>query len=386
LRGGLLAAILFPSGFNFPRLSEIGGNMMKLPISLLLMTMVFLATGCASAPQAKHGDYSLVEVAQSKRQWTGVAVAPNGRIFVNYPRWSDTVPFSVGELRRDGSVVPYPDMELNRWERGQDPSRSFVCVQSVVVDSKGFLWILDPANPQFKGVVPGGPKLVKVDLATDRIVQTVRFAPPVITEKSYLNDVRLDPGRQVAYISDSGAGAIVVVDLRNGNSRRLLADDPSTKAEDVTLTIEGKPWRRPDGSTPQVHVDGIALDLEGDYLYYQALTGRTLYRVPVRSLLDPNMTEPNLARKVEVMDKTGAADGLEFADGKIYLSALEENAIKTFSPADRKIKTLVQGPELAWPDSFAFGPDGALYVTTSQIHRGPNPPEPYKIFRLERDQ
>lgn len=357
---------------------------MKLPISLLLVTMFLLTTGCASGPQAKPGQYSLVEVAQSSRQWTGVAVAPNGRIFVNYPRWSDTVPFSVGELRRDGSVMPYPDTDLNRWERGQDPSRSFVCVQSVVVDNKGFLWILDPANPQFKGVVSGGPKLVKVDLSTDRIIQTVRFASPVIMENSYLNDVRVDTGRQVAYITDSGAGAIIVVDLRTGNSRRLLSGDPSTKAEDVTLTIEGKPWRRPDGSAPKVHADGIALDPEGDYLYYQALTGRTLYRVPVRSLLDPDMTGPNLASKVEVMGKTGAADGLEFDEGRVYISALEENAIKTFSPADGKTETLVRGPELAWPDSFAFGPDGSLYVTTSQIHRGPNPAEPYKIFKLER--
>lgn len=357
---------------------------MKLPISLLLMTMFLVSTGCASHQQKKIGEYSLVEVAQSSRQWTGVAVAPNGRIFVNYPRWSDSVSFSVGELRRDGSVVPYPDMELNRWERGQDPSRSFVCVQSVVIDNKGFLWILDPANPQFKGVVPGGPKLVKVDLSADRIVQTVRFAPPVITENSYLNDVRVDTGRQVAYITDSGAGAIVVVDLRTGNSRRLLSDDPSTKAEDVTLTIEGKPWRRPDGSAPKVHADGIALDPEGDYLYYQALTGRTLYRVPVRSLLDPSMTGPNLARKVEVVGKTGAADGLEFEGGRVYISALEESAIKTFSPADGKTETLVRGAELAWPDSFAFGPDGSLYVTTSQIHRGPNPAEPYKVFKMER--
>ena len=354
---------------------------------LLFLSGLLCATlfsGCAPAKVVQSGSTSLVEVARSDRQWTGIAVAPDGRIFVNYPRWSDTVPFSVGELRPDGKVVPYPSLDLNRWEPGSDPANHFVCVQSVVVDREGFLWILDPANPWFKGVVAGGPKLVKVDLATNRIIQTIRFAAPVIEGGSYLNDVRIDTRRKVAYLTDSGAGAIVVVDLIEGTNRRLLADHPSTHAEDSVLTIEGRPWRRPDGSTPKVHADGIALDADGDYLYYQALTGRTLYRIKARWLRDPHLTVQELAGKVEMVGKTGAADGLEFGpDGRVYLSALEENAIKAVVPGGTA-EIVVQSPELAWPDSFAFGPDGSLYVTTSQINRGPKPPEPYKIFKLER--
>ena len=74
---------------------------------------------------------------------------------------------------------------------------------------------------------------------------------------------------------------------------------------------------------------------------------------------------------------------MAFKDGRVYISALEDNAIKTVVPGS-KSEVLVQSPQLAWPDSFAFGPDGSLYVTTSQIHRGPNPADPYKIFKLER--
>ena len=40
---------------------------------------------------------------------TGISVAENGRIFVNFPRWGDAVPFTVGELR-EGKVVPYPTL------------------------------------------------------------------------------------------------------------------------------------------------------------------------------------------------------------------------------------------------------------------------------------
>ncbi|HSU39359.1 MAG TPA: hypothetical protein VLJ38_07320, partial [Polyangiaceae bacterium] len=43
---------------------------------------------------------------------TGVTVSASGRIFVNFPRWGDPVPFTVGELVH-GAVVPYPDQSVN---------------------------------------------------------------------------------------------------------------------------------------------------------------------------------------------------------------------------------------------------------------------------------
>lgn len=72
-------------------------------LALGLASISILTAGCGTARQA-----SLGEVARSKRQWTGVAVSDSGRIFVNYPRWSDDVPVSVAELKND-KPVPYPD-------------------------------------------------------------------------------------------------------------------------------------------------------------------------------------------------------------------------------------------------------------------------------------
>ena len=46
-------------------------------------------------------------------------------------------------------------------------------VQSVVADAANRLWILDTAAPNFTSPVPGGAKLVAIDLATNKIVKTI---------------------------------------------------------------------------------------------------------------------------------------------------------------------------------------------------------------------
>ena len=104
-------------------------------------------------------------------------------------------------------------------------------MQSVVVDDQDALWVLDPASPKTEAVVEGGPKLVKIDLATNKVMQTITFDENVAPKRSYLNDVRLDTKTGDAFITESGTGAIIVVDLKSGQARRLLANNPSTKLE-----------------------------------------------------------------------------------------------------------------------------------------------------------
>jgi sugar lactone lactonase YvrE len=255
------------------------------------------------------------------------------------------------------------------------------------VDWHDFLWILDPASPRFEGVVPGGAKLVKVDLRRNEVVNVVHFGREVAPEKSYLNDVRIDVNRRFGYITDSGLGAILVIDFAQGTVRRVLNGHPSTRSEGVTLTIDGEKWLRPDGSRPEVHSDGIALDWDGVYLYYQALTGETLYRIQTQYLRDPNLSPEELGAKVEVLAETGAADGiLAGIDGWIYLSALEDNAVKRFNPETGEIETVAQSPLLAWPDTFSRAPGNWIYVTSAQIHRMPVPAEPYRLFKFLSSQ
>ncbi len=336
-----------------------------------------------SAPPDETSTTSLEIVAESTRRWTGIAVDSGGRVFVNYPRWSDDVPFSVGELDEEGEAQPFPDRFWNAWDEERAPADHFVCVQALLVDDADHLWILDPANPKFAGVVPGGPKLVRIDLASNEVVDTILFDAHVAPPGSYLNDVRIDPATRTAYLTDSGLGALIVLDLETNQARRVLSNHPSTKSEEIVLTIGGAEWRLPEGGEPRVHADGIALSTDGRHLFWQALTGRTLYWIPTRFLRDARMTDQDLAPRVRTAARSGAADGLLFgSDGFIYLSSLEEGAIRRLGPR-RGVQLVSDDRRIVWPDSFAEGPDGWIYFTTARIHEGPKPKGPYRILRFK---
>src|SRR5438270_8145524 len=123
------------------------------------------------------------------QQLTGVGVSlKSGRIFVNFPYWSDDHFLSVAEIV-DGRPRAFPD---EAWNKPGPPESHFACVQSVVVDDHDNLWVLDPAAPKMQEVVKGGPKLTKVDLVTNKVVQTIPFVEDIAQENSYLNDVRID--------------------------------------------------------------------------------------------------------------------------------------------------------------------------------------------------
>lgn len=344
---------------------------MRLPIVVLLALLPLIS--CASEDEATP---RVVEtVAESSRQWTGLAVSQEGRIFVCYPRWSDDVPVSVAEIGADGAATPYPNDALQGWTADGDASGLFVCVQSVHVDAANRLWILDPANPKFEGVIEGGPKLMQVDLGSNTIVRTYAFDAAVTPQNSYLNDVRIDVGSGTAFMTDSGIGGLVVLDLESGDARRVLDGHPSTLAETTDVVIDGTPF------SATVHADGIAIDAAGGWLYWQALTGRTMYRLPTKLLADAAVDDDALAEAIEVVAESGVSDGLLWTEEGVWVSALEAGAIRRVDP-DGTVVTVSKDERIVWPDSFAAGPDGSIYFTTAQIHLGPNPPDPYRILRL----
>jgi sugar lactone lactonase YvrE len=334
---------------------------------------------------------------------TGVTVSHKGRIFINFPKWGDEVPFTVGEIR-DGETVAYPNETMNE-SKPQDPAAALVSVQSVVVDPADRLWILDTGSPMFQPTEYGGPKLVCIDLTTDKVVKMILFPQDVALPTTYLNDVRFDlrrgSGGGTAFITDSaqqGPNGIIVADIASGESWRRLHDHPSTKAEDIQTflpIVEGRPFleHQPDGSIKQgagMGSDGIAISAEGGRLYYCPLGSRKLYSVDTNALCDRLLDDKEVAATVvDEGDRGGASDGLESdSAGRIYSTNYEHNAILRRLPG-AQWETVVHDPRLLWPDTLSLATDGYLYVTANQLHRQKRYQKgqdlrrkPYTLFRI----
>src|SRR3954469_20109105 len=124
----------------------------------------------AGLPSAKPvGEFEVVARFQGPMP-TGVSVSHEGRIFVCFPRWGDPVEFTVAELK-NGQTVAFPDEAINRINH-ERPVSCLMSVQSVVVDPQDRLWLLDTGSVEFGPPVPGGPKLIGIDLKDNKIFKS----------------------------------------------------------------------------------------------------------------------------------------------------------------------------------------------------------------------
>ena len=226
------------------------------------------------------------------------------------------------------------------------------------------------------------------------MVQSISFPESVAARKSYLNDVRIDTERNFAYITESGIGALVVVDLKSGKARKVLEKHPSMLA-DTTLNIkaDGHELVDPSGNKARFNADGIALSQDLQYLYWKPLTSYKLYRIKTDALRNQALTNAQLSQQIEDLGKVPACDGMEIdAKNNLYLTAFENHSIVRRTPAGQ-IELVAQDLRLEWPDSFAFTADNLLYVTTSAIHKMPTrnkglgrQDQPFYIFKMKMPQ
>ncbi|PKP20020.1 MAG: hypothetical protein CVU04_04755 [Bacteroidetes bacterium HGW-Bacteroidetes-20] len=338
-------------------------------IKNLIVLLVVLFSSTLSSYCVDH-NYYLGDIQQSLFRWTGVAVTSEGRIFVTFPR-NNGIPCSVGEIV-NGDVIPYPNQEWNNWTITSPCNNSFVNANSVQIDENNCLWVLD-AGSILGQLLPNGAKLVKIDLNTDSIIEVICIDSCVTPTECYLNDFRVDIQRGYAYITDSGIGAIIVVNLVTGQCRRLLSEHHSVKAQDMMLYVNGQSvcWK--------VNVDGIALDQNGEYLYYKALCGYDLFRIPTSVLIDTSLHNVNVEYNVNLVATTIPCEGIEFDhNGNLYFTGIEDNTIYYLTP-DLQFKVLISDTRLKYPDSFSITPEGEIYVSTSRTLHLPGLHHIYKI-------
>jgi sugar lactone lactonase YvrE len=337
----------------------------------LLSLSCDMTTDPIDPPKATLPKLSLEQVySDSTYELTGVAVSGDGRLFTNYPLWSDTYKYAVAEIK-NGAPRPYPNAGMNAWHAGDKGMDKWVCVQAVRADDAGNLWVVDPASPKQKGVYENCQKLVRINLNSNAVDKT--YALSGITDnQSYINDVRIDTRGQVAYLTNSSEGGLVVVDLAGGKARQVLQGTSFVVANsNYSLTIDGKEILKK-GVPFHSNSDGIALSPDGRYLYFKPLTDDKLYRVHTADLRDTSLDPGVLASRVETVGHYAPTDGMEFdKHGNLYLGDLESHEILKIDSAGR-LSTLLSDQRLIWPDSYQVTGNGYLYISCSQIDKQPD--------------
>lgn len=346
------------------------------------------STGSTASDSGGRVKASLELVFQDNTyQLTGIAKEEGGRMFINYPRWSGPYRYAVVQTTSKDSAMPFPNDTMNRWQPGQSGQKKWVCVQSVYVDDAGTLWVLDPSAPQLKKIQAGGAKLVRIN-KDGSIGKTYSFND-VVSDTSYVNDVRVDVQRNFAYLTDSKTGGIVVVDLASGKVREVLTKHPSTKSDPgFKFIIDGRELMK-EGKPAKFNSDGIALAPGGDWLYYKPLSDDKLYRIATEHLRNWSLSDTALGSKVEDLGHFNTTDGMIFDKaGNLYMGDLQNYNIVRLDKNLQKT-TLVKDSLLIWPDSYAIA-DGYLYITCSQINKQPDynngenkRTSPYTVYRLK---
>ncbi|WP_310589149.1 L-dopachrome tautomerase-related protein [Fibrella forsythiae] len=295
----------------------------------------------------------------------------------------------MAEILPNNGVKPYPDERWNSWQEGDNGKNKWVCVQAVYIDLENNLWVVDPACPNMEHVYESSFKLVKFNLATDKIEAVYRF-DGVLSNKSYINDLRVDTQRQVAYLTNSNEGGIAVINLETGTIRQILHHHPSVKRDpSFTLVVDGKEFYK-QGQPVHLQSDGIALTSDGEWLYYKPLTDNKLYRIRTEFLRDEALPDEQREAAVDDLGRFAVTDGMIFdKNGNLYLGDYQHYKLVRLTPA-HKMEDVVSDERLIWPDSYSISTDDYLYISCSQINKQPDYNEgkskqttPYAIYRMK---
>ena len=309
-------------------------------------------------------DSRLVPALAGDRVWTGVTISEDGRVFVSFPSADGPGP-QVAEAVPDGRLAPYPNAAWNEVRPDHSPDGAFVCVNALRIGPDGRLWIVDAGAPGLgQRAVPGGARLIVIDVETDEIIRTYDLGP-ALREYSYIDDVRFN-GRR-AYVTDAGAAAIVVVDLISGDVRRVLDQHPSTFGV-RPMYADGQLLHSSDGDELRIHADQLEVSPDGRYLYFQPASG-PLARIETAYLDAPSVSAEELADQVEAWVDTPTTGGTAISrTGTIYLSDVEQRQIITISP-DGRTRPFLADPRLVWADAMWIDRSGYLWIPAAQLNR-----------------
>jgi len=328
-------------------------------------------------PQLKAS--ALEEVLAYPEPIGNVAVNREGRVFFTVhpesrPRGNKLLEYV------DGASLPFPSLAAQ--------PELFETPLGVAIDQLDRLWIIDHGNHG-----TGTARIVAIELGSGDVLRNQPLGTSIAPAGSFLQDLQVSADGRTVIIADASFWAIkpalIVYDVASGDARRVLEGHHSVSAENYLIRTRDRDMAFAGGIVAlRGGVDGIALGPE--WLYYGALNGSGLYRIRLKDLQNEKLTPGELEALVERYRDKPLSDGLSVdSAGGVYITDVEHNAIFRVSPGGG-VHTLIQSPEIRWPDALSFGPDNFLYVADSALQEvilksteHIESQGPYRVFRFQ---
>lgn len=304
----------------------------------------------------------------------GIKLDKSGNIFVSFPRWKDNVIATLTKFENN-TFTSWPNKEENTI--GYPEKLQSVLGFEIYNDT---IYVLDQGKVNDHAAIKGSLKVVTYNTKTGERIKSYDLSKYVDASDSFLNDIVIDPIKNLAYIANSGNPidpththnpSILMLDLTNENVTVILGNHHYSIMPDMTYWLRiNNTYVNPD-SPMLTGVDGIALSCDYKILYYTPLTSKTLYSIQLTGNYD------NLSN-IEVKEgyKNISSDGiLASSKGILYMTSLEDGRIYFKDQMDNDLENFdykkfqyVNGDEnTMWPDTLAFH-NKSLYYISNQLN------------------
>jgi sugar lactone lactonase YvrE len=270
------------------------------------------------------------------------------------------------------TTTPFPNQGWNTPRETDDHYLSNVL--GIRNDENGIVWMLDMGQRN-----PVTPKIVGWNTITDKLERIYYLPESAVVPTSQPNDMVVDTKNGFFIIADEGIGnggdgstaSLIIVDMKTGKTRRLLEGSRTTVPENSPTVIEGEPLTI-NGKNLLVGCDGITADKNFEWLYYAPLNGSKMYRIKMTDLLNENLSEIELDKRIETYSNKPNNGGLSIdVDGNLYLTAMESNSVAVILAKDKSVHNVVTDEKLLWADGVSYNvSDGYMYVSAAQVHLG----------------
>ncbi|XP_036337059.1 major royal jelly protein 1 [Rhagoletis pomonella] len=158
--------------------------------------------------------------------------------FVALPRYKQGVPFTLGRVQLKkgecvAKIAPYPCWAIQ--EEGN--CQALQSVVDIVVDANGLLWALDVGlvNTLEQPIRRCGPKIVAINTADNKVVKSIDLSD-LVTAESRLQFIVVDyskDNKPFVYVADAGARSILVYDISDSKSYRIVLPKATAPTTDV---------------------------------------------------------------------------------------------------------------------------------------------------------